>query len=584
MNEIQQSISLLNQGQVAPAIHILNQLLKGKVATSDVHQLLGVAYFMQQELKKAEKHLLKALKITPSDTDASYNLAKLYFQTKQFNKAKTAIDATLKHRNDWPEGLFVAGLINVSMRQHLAGYRCFQAVVNQLPNNFEAICNAASALYELERFDEAIDLYTKTLKLKENHLPAICGLADALTKAGKELEAIASLEDFVEVYPIVEIYNRLAVACKHAGLKEKVAVACKASLELDPMQGRPYRLLAEVNSFTSIDDLRIFSNALVIDGFDIKEKKYIHFALGEAYESLNLFSDAMDEYDLANQLHRKTYQYSIQDDEKKLALYKEAYPNGSKSWAGLEMSDLDGVVFIVGMPRTGTSLVEQVLASHSQVSGAGELNYMELLWHSVGAKSAAEFHLNLAGKGDEYQQKLGREYLTRVSSFRKGAKLVTDKLPLNIWQLGQIKSILPNAKIVHCRRHPAATCLSIYKSIFSGTHPYAYDQKELAQYYNIYSCLMEHWRQVYPDGFYEVSYEALVTNQEEETRKLLEYCELPWEDACLDFHKNKRAVKTASAYQVRQSMHTKSVDLWKRYGDGLKPLIDNLYIPEEYQD
>ena len=177
-------------------------------------------------------------------------------------------------------------------------------------------------------------------------------------------------------------------------------------------------------------------------------------------------------------------------------------------------------------------------------------------------------------------------YLHNVSKLADGKPIITDKMPHNFLNMGMIAKLLPEAKIVHCKRHPVANCLSIYKAFFTakGSHKYAYNLKELGEYHNLYEDLMDHWRKVMPDQFYEIKYEALTTNQEEESRKLIDYCGLEWEDACLDFYKTKRKVKTASAFQVRQPMSSKSVDLWKRYGEALQPLIDVLHIPQEYQD
>ncbi|MGY8863047.1 MAG: sulfotransferase family protein, partial [Pseudomonadales bacterium] len=162
---------------------------------------------------------------------------------------------------------------------------------------------------------------------------------------------------------------------------------------------------------------------------------------------------------------------------------------------------------------------------------------------------------------------------------------ITDKMPHNFLNIGIISKLLPNAKIIHCKRNPVANCLSLYKAYFGGksSHPYAYNLKDLAHYHNLYEDLMAHWRKVLPGRFYEVSYEQLTSNQEQESRNLIEYCGLEWQDACLDFYKTDRKVKTASAFQVRQPMHNQSVDLWKRYGDALQPLLDDLYIPPEYQ-
>ncbi|MCP4023091.1 MAG: sulfotransferase, partial [Desulfobacteraceae bacterium] len=231
-------------------------------------------------------------------------------------------------------------------------------------------------------------------------------------------------------------------------------------------------------------------------------------------------------------------------------------------------------IFILGMPRSGTTLVEQILASHPQVFGAGELTDFSIVarqfsWEEL-KKGSDEI---VSGKADPFK-KAGQDYINRVQKHADGEKFITDKMPHNFVSIGFIRLFLPNAKVIHCTRDPMDTCFSIFKHLFSGqkTHKYAYNMKELGHYYNLYLDLMEHWKITLPGYIYEIKYENLVSNQKEETRKLLEFGGLPWEEACLSFHKTKRRVATASAIQVRQPIYKDSIQLWKRYEVQLEDL------------
>jgi hypothetical protein len=223
-------------------------------------------------------------------------------------------------------------------------------------------------------------------------------------------------------------------------------------------------------------------------------------------------------------------------------------------------------IFILGMPRSGTSLVEQILASHSQVYGAGEL---VLLGQSINSMdwNSTQITSNML-------RSIRESYFSGLSGIGASELVVTDKMPFNFLWIGFIVSAIPDAKIVHVRRDARATCWSNFANSFSGEgSEFAYDLEDVARYYNMYGDLMTFWHEMFPDQIYDLNYEALTENQEAETRKLLEYVDLDWEERCLDFHKTKRAVRTASAQQVRQKMYQGSSNKWRAYERHLNPML-----------
>ncbi|MEL7544967.1 MAG: sulfotransferase [Pseudomonadota bacterium] len=233
-------------------------------------------------------------------------------------------------------------------------------------------------------------------------------------------------------------------------------------------------------------------------------------------------------------------------------------------------------IFIVGMPRSGTSLVEQIISSHSRVDGAGELTtFTDVVSQSM-ATHGGVFPNDVTSLADDALVEIGEKYVAAVRKRFGDAPHITDKMPHNFLNVGMIRLALPEAKIIHCCRHPMDTSLSIFKHAFSAAHDYAYEMGELGRYYRQYLSLMEHWREVCGDAMHDIQYESLVEDTEVQARALIAFCGLDWDPACLEFYKTKRTVNTISASQVRQPIYKSSVALWKRYGAHLQPLIDAL--------
>ena len=305
---------------------------------------------------------------------------------------------------------------------------------------------------------------------------------------------------------------------------------------------------------------------------------HLAFGLGKLFEDLRQYEKAFGHFLTGNAIKHGTYEFAIEDVEKYFERLKQLFTKdlfGKNKSAGSS----DGKpIFVVGMPRTGTTLVEQVLASHPNVFGAGELDDLNRIVTShFGAIDDVKFieNINQANTGEF--SRAGDDYIGMIRERAETADFITDKMPDNFRLIGMIKLLMPNAKIIHCRRDPRDTCLSIFKTLFTiKGHYYAYDLGLLGQYYNLYRDLMTHWHSVLPGFIYDIHYEDVVADQEPQSRALLAYCGLEWDDACLEFHKTNRPVQTASAAQTRRPMYKDFIQSWKRFEKWLAPLLDEL--------
>jgi len=303
------------------------------------------------------------------------------------------------------------------------------------------------------------------------------------------------------------------------------------------------------------------------------------FALAKAFEDIKDYPQAFKFLKAGNDLRYQAFHYTIDSDEELIQNIIRTFSREAMSRVQLTPENSNRPIFIIGMPRSGTSLVEKILASHSDVYGAGELDYIFSLGSGLFLDESIHYQFRPL---DSYPastfETLGKTYLEKIELLDSQAGRITDKMPFNMMMIGLVKIALPNAKIIHCVRAAEDNCLSIYKQNFTtGNYRFAYNLKTLGQFHNQYRMLMEHWRQVMPDAIYDISYESLAQNPEPEIRKLLSACDLEWQDDCLNFDKSAGLVKTASFYQVRQPMYTSSVKLWENYQEFLQPLLDELH-------
>lgn len=334
-----------------------------------------------------------------------------------------------------------------------------------------------------------------------------------------------------------------------------------------------YLTLAKMRKFSGNEELiNTIEREIDRPGSTDQQRMFLSFALAKIYEDISNYSRSFACLVEANRLKRKSFSYAISESENLFASIKKSF---AQSPGSERQAESGGTVpiFILGMPRSGTSLVEQILASHPAVYGAGELNNFQAAMLTTAQTDSLSAALALVtGDPDGKGRELGTRYLASLEFLPGNAQYITDKMPNNFLLIGAIRMSLPEAKIIHCIRKPMDNCLSIYKNYFAGHLPYAYDLNELGRYYLLYLDLMDFWRQQFPEAIHDIKYENLLQDQEAETQDLLKFCGLPWDEGCLSYHRTQRPVATASAAQVRKPLYRDSVALWKRYRKELEPL------------
>jgi hypothetical protein len=314
------------------------------------------------------------------------------------------------------------------------------------------------------------------------------------------------------------------------------------------------------------------SELLAREGTSLSDRTTLHFGLGKAMLDIGDSAQAFQHYDEANRLRRSTFTYDADASERWMEGVGEAFSAQLLAAKAGQGASSDLPVFVVGMPRSGTTLVEQVIASHPMARGAGELKRLHALVETI-----EDFPGSVSDLTDSRLKALGEDYLAYVTPMAVGRARIVDKMPSNLIYCGVIRLILPQARIVHCRRDPVDTCLSCYTKLFAGEQSFTYDQRELGQYHRAYQALAAHWRDTLPAShFLEVDYEAIVADLEGQTRRILEFLGLPWDEACLRFHETQRPVRTASVNQVRQPLYATSVGRWRRHAEQLGPLLQAL--------
>lgn len=500
-------------------------------------------------LSEAEHGYHEALKIDPDHAGAIHLLGVIAHQT---GKNDVAVD-----------------LINKAIRLK--------------PDYTEAYCNLGLALRELKRLDEAVDSYDKALTLKPDAAEIHFNRGITLRDQGKLDDAAAGLQRSIDQNNNnPSVHFSLGLTLKERGHLDAAITSLRTAIRLKPDFGEAHRHLAVIKTHDHHDDdIRAMEDAYGKPGLADAQKLQLAFGLGKAFDDLHQYDRAFDYFATGNAIRRQAFNYSTADSRRTIDTRKSVFgPARFEKHADAGHQD-EAPIFIVGMPRSGTTLVEQILASHPQVYGAGELNTLQqLVSGTFSSKDPDAFTHTVDNADNNTFTQLGSTYLSAIRAIRNcssDARFIVDKMPDNYLNIGIIKLALPGAKIIHCRRNPLDNGLSLFKSYFPvNAHFYAYDLAEIGRHYTLYNDLTEHWHHVLPGCVFDVSYEDMVRDQEAQTRALLDYCHLPWDEACLQFHKTDRAVQTASAVQVRQPLYDSSIQSWKAYEPHLAPLIEAL--------
>tara|TARA_B110000263_G_scaffold52418_1_gene43863 strand:- start:72 stop:1877 length:1806 start_codon:yes stop_codon:yes gene_type:complete len=538
--EIQSVFALYSNGQIQDALDAVETLTKDYPNEPLLYNISGACYKEIGQLEEAFKSFQKAVALKPDYAEAQYNIGVTIHELGQVDSAIKCYERALAIQHAYPNAHNNLGQILLESGQPDAAMNHFEWAVAYQPEFSEAHNNLGSSLLALRQVNTAVTHYEKAIAIKPDYQLA---------------------------------YNNLGIAYQRLGEIDKAFKSFERALAIKSNYAKAHHNLSSLKKYTKSDKQIVEMESLLsIKDLSQSDRIFICFALAKAYENLGKQEELFKVLHEGNQLRKKELKYSIEKSENHNSIIKKLFNSSPKPLSN--QASTIRPIFIVGMLRSGTSVVEQIISSHHEVYGAGELKNLTQIIIPILREHLTDDKKKLSKKTF---LSIRKQYLESLSRFNTSENVITDKWPLNFRSIGFILSAIPEAKIIHLKRDARATCWSIYKHYFSDTgNGWAYNFDDLAEFYKLYSELMRYWHEMFPGKVYDISYEDLTTNQEDETRKLLEYCELEWDQNCLDFHKNKRAVDTASVLQVRQKMYQGSSEAWKEHEEYLQPLIKAL--------
>jgi tetratricopeptide (TPR) repeat protein len=439
----------------------------------------------------------------------------------------------------------------------------------------------ANALFRSGNFTLALRQCDELLATDAGNVEYSALRAAALVKLGQYDSAILEYEKILEKNPDdLQVLLRYGVALRIVGRAEDAIAAFRAVIERDARNGEAYWNLANLKTFKfSAEEVQAMEQALAADVSANGNRALILFALGKAMDSARQFQQAFEYYAQANKISGNASSYDPNTTTTRVNDCISTF-TGAFFSRGLSACSADDPIFIVGLPRSGSTLLEQILASHSQVDATMELSEIPAMVRSLDNPNRTGRSHQFPGVMTELQndelERLGQEYLKRVAAFRGEKQFFIDKTPHNFLHIGLIKSILPKARIIDARRNPFAAGFSIFTQYFALGSGFAYNLEHIGRYYRDYLRLMDHWHAVLPGQVLTVQYEDVVADMEQQVRRMLDYCGLQFESACLEFYKSKRAVATVSSEQVRQPIYGSALEHWKHYETYLQPIAVGL--------
>jgi tetratricopeptide (TPR) repeat protein len=555
---------------------LYTEICRTEPRDADAWFMLGAIYGRLNQFDEAIPCSIKAVALQPDNIDAHYNLAQAYMHLVRHDEAAASYAAVLRLQPDHVEACNTLGFIlkQQGNLQEAQGY--FQKVLSMRPDHAEAYANLGEVYRECSDMEKAEHYYREALCLKPGIVKAQTGLAAISFINGRLDEAVDWFNTVQENDP-----EHLAAVAGLVQVHDKRGEFEQAQALLAPWIAGGNKNFAIATSYAKIarrigqvdKAIALMEEALLQSDVPRAGQMAVHYQLGKAYDEAGDYDRAFSHYRAANDLspsHTKPEHY-LSRMEAMMRLFTPDFLARMPRAANAS----DRPVFIVGMPRSGTTLTEQILASHPAVHGAGELSDMAHLTTALPSKfgSAVDYPECLDGRITQaFLDETAQAYLGTLQQLSPTALRVTDKMPHNFQHLGLIELLFPHARVIHCMREPMDTCLSIYTYQFSAAHGYATDLTNLGGHYLKYQALMQHWKQVLSIPILEVRYEDMVADQERVSRELVNFCGLEWDEKCLSFYENKRIVNTLSYDQVRRPIYKKSVARWKNYEAHLAPL------------
>ena len=533
-------------GNLRDAVESIRNAINLKPDFYPAYVFQGNIFNKLGNLDKAIESHNKALTIKPDLPEAFFNLGCIFNAQSKTGEAIAYFEKALSIKPDFPEINRLLGFIYANQDDQEKAAVHFEREFDINPGHYKALTDLGKTFMKIEKFQQAADCFERAIAINPEYSDAYSNFGGLLNYLGDKEGAIHNLHKSISLKP-EKAYSHFTLASlqKYSGNEKHI------------------NDMEELLSSPEIDD---------------DQRILLSFALGKAWEDSGQYERAFEHLENGNNLKRSKFEYSIEGAKASFDHIKKIINKSFLSAQKVAGTSDETPIFIFGMPRSGTSLVEQIVASHSCVFGGGERDYVsKIIFGSNSTMSGPEFLENVIARDfSSCISRLADEYIKRIRKLSSTAKYITDKMPYNFIYLGFISKCFPNAKLIHCKRNPLDNCLSIFKNIFESGNEYAYNLVETGKYYKLYEDLMKHWCETLAVPICDVVYDDIIVDQKKETERLLRYCNLPWEDNCLSFYKTEGVVKTASVAQVRKPIYKGSVELWRKYSDRLGPLIEIL--------
>lgn len=575
------AFACVQEGRLAEAKAIYQEICRADSRDAEAWFLLGAVNGQLGNFDETIACCQKAVALVPDYVDAHYNLAQAYMHQQRLEQAVAAYRQVIRLRPDHADAHNSLGLALEALGHHDEALECYRKALRIQPTNAEACNNLGAALRLIGGIDEAVECFRQALRHRPDFVLACLNLGFALQQIGRIDEAREAFDRARALNPDNPdvIFGMAAVHEKKGEFEQAYSLlrpfldAGTENIQLALVYGRVARHVDQQSKAIAMIERHLEN----VGSGPVAQP--LHFQLGKLYDATKEYDQAFSHFHRANSLVpiRRDPEEHLRMMDAIMAQFTPEFIERAPRTKNLS----ERPIFIVGMPRSGTSLTEQILASHPSVYGAGELNEMgKIVQMFQGMLGSALPYPQCLDKLDQKVLDIATErYLSKLEKLSPDAACVTDKMPHNFKHLGLIALMFPGAHIIHCRRDPLDTCLSIFTLEFNAVHSYATDLRHLGEHYRKYRQIMDHWKHVLPIPIFEMQYEELTADPERVIRELVAFCGLEWDDRCLHFHETKRVVNTFSYDQVRRPIYKKSVARWKRYERHLGPLKEALGMP-----
>jgi tetratricopeptide (TPR) repeat protein len=559
-------------GRPERAIVLYREVLRDEPSSFESLNALAAILRSIGQVNESIELCRQAVAVEPDDAAGHNNLGLSLLAARQMDEAVTSFQTAVSLAPTL--AILYYNLGTALQHQGLDGQAelAYRRAIELNPSSAQPYSRLGQILTTRGDRNGAKDCFRQAFRADPGSARSHVSLAQLLIEEGALADAEKHLRKAIALEPgLGSAYAVLGILLQDLGRFEEAIASFEATLRLRPGQVGPMFGIAYSRKFTESDraTLQTMADLLKEGRLSAREQSYLHYSLGKAHDDLAEFEPAMDHFVEANELELGLAKRRFDPDAyaAKFAsirtTFTQDFMRARSDWGSRSQRP----IFIVGMMRSGTTLVEQILSAHPEVGAGGELSF----WPKEGAAALAEAHSgNLS---NQTLVNLADEYLRVLGQLSPGKTHVTDKLPTNFMLLGLIRLAFPNAKVIHCRRHPVDTCLSIFVTPYTNAPDYAYDRDNIVFAYRQYLRTMAHWRVTLPpDGFLEIDYEELVSHREVASRRLVEFCDLPWDERCLQPEKNQRSVTTPTTWSVRQPVYQTSIERWRRYEPWLGPL------------